>query len=294
MAKYIPLALMNEYSKHESSLCYLIKILTREGIVYGFTTSDFLIRYDDGLSKEAYYPNEELRPQNIQSTSNMTVDNTKLVGWFEKAIEQKIIAGAFDAAEITIYRVAYLNLAAGHEIIAYGIVGEVEYSSDAKEKRKIEFRSLTQQLIENGNEFFSLTCRANFGDKRCGMPFEWFAGTARPIAGENHYLVFDIEGIERPENYFELGVINFIDGPNAGADLEIESWSASGRVKLSFITPYPVTEGIKVRLRRDCGKTESDCIAYGNIVRMRAEHLTPTEDQAIMVPGAYIKSQNAL
>ena len=294
MSKNIPILLLDAFGKRGTSTCFLIKVLTREGLVYAFTTADFVVRFDDGLGIVAYKPDEELRPQNIQSTADMTVDNTKLVGWFKQAVEEKVVSGAFDAAEINIYRVAYLKLWAGYEIVAYGTVGEIEYSSDAKDKRKVEFRSLTQQLTANANQFFSLTCRADYGDDKCGMPFVWYAGTVELIPGENEYLIFKVNGVAQPDDFFELGVINILDGPNAGADLEIESWKADGTLKLSYVSPYPLEDGISVRLREDCGKTETNCIEKGNIVNMRAEHLTPTEDQSLMVPGAYIKSQNAL
>ncbi|URA06877.1 putative tail protein [Xanthomonas phage Langgrundblatt2] len=295
MAKLIPVSLQDAYGKRGTSTCFIIKVVTRENVVYGFTTADFVVRFDDGLGVVAYKPDEELRPQNIQSSADMTVDNTKLIGWFSQTVEQKILSGAFDAAEITIYRVAYLRLSGGYEIVGYGTVGEIEYSSDAKDKRKVEFRSLTQQLVINANQFYSLTCRAEFGDDKCGMPFVWFDGTVETLPNQNDYLVFKVNGITQPDGYFELGVIRIVDGPNAGADLEVESWATNGaQVKLSYIAPYPLTDGTAVRLRKDCGKTETDCIAYGNIVNMRAEHLTPTEDQSLMVPGAYIKSQNSL
>lgn len=294
MPKNIPIALLDAYGKRGTSTAFLVKVVSREGEAYGFTTADSIIRFDDGLGEVVYRPNEELRPQNIQSTADMVVDNTKLIGWFSDAVEKKVLAGAFDAAELSIYRVAYLRLSAGYEIVGYGTVGEVEYSSDAKDKRKVEFRSLTQQLTANANQLFSLTCRADYGDERCGKPFEWHAGTIETIPGENPYTTFKVNGVSRPAGFFELGVINITAGPNAGADEEIESWGADGRVKLSYPLPYPVEDSITARVRIDCGKTETDCIARGNIVNMRAEHLTPTEDQSLMVPGAYIKSQNAL
>lgn len=293
MERLIPLLLINEYVKGGST-CFLVKVVTKEDGVFGFCTTDHTVRFNDGEGLIAYKPDEELRPQNIQSSADMTVDNTVLMGWFKEAMEQKVIAGAFDAAEITIYRVAYNRLDLGAEIVGYGLVGEVEFNSDAKDKRKVEFRSLTQMLLANTNQIWSITCRADFGDERCGMPFVWEAGTVELYPDEDDTLIFRVDGITRPDNYFELGVINIIDGPNAGIDLEIESWDSDGRVKLSYRAPYPLTEATNVRLRRDCNKTETDCKNYGNIVNMRAEHLTPVEDSSLMVPGAYIKSQNAL
>ena len=293
MPKQISIALLNDFGKQGASTCYIAKVVTTDGVTFGFSSSDATIVFDDGYGEVAYYPDEEMRPQNIMSSANMEVDNTKLEGWFKQGVVQKIIAGAFVAAEITIYRVSYLNLTLGAEVVAYGHVGEIEFNADKKDKRKLEFRSLTQELTKPVNERWSLTCRAQFGDERCGMPYVWETGA---VASEtdNPYLEFYVTGISRPDDYFLLGVVNFIDGQNAGADLEIEVWRADGYVKLSYPAPYPVTNGTLLRLRRDCGKTETDCIAYGNIVRMRAEHLTPVEDQGVLVPGAYIKSTHAL
>lgn len=294
MPKNIPTLLLDQYGKPGTSTCFLVKIVTKENGVFGFTTADFIINFNDGFGSIPYVPDEELRPQNIQSSADMTVDNTKLIGWFSDEIEQKVLSGAFDSGEISIYRVSYLRLAYGYEVVAFGRVGDIEFSTDAKEKRKIEFRSLTQQLIVNGNQFYSLTCRADFGDDKCGMPFEWHNGTIDLIPGENPFLTFKITGVSQPADYFELGVVNYLSGDNEGADLEVESWAADGTVKLSYPSPYPAGDGDSIRIRRDCGKTETDCINYDNIVNMRAEHLTPTEDQSLMVPGAYIKSQNSL
>lgn len=294
MPKQIPIALQLQFGKPGTSTCFLIKIVTKEDGIFAFTTADFVVRFNDGLGEVSYLPDEELRPQNIQSSADMTVDNTKLLGWFKEAVERKVISGAFDSAEITIYRVSYLRLAYGYEVVGYGTVGEIDYNSDGKSKRGVEFRSLTQQLTVNTNQYYSLTCRAQFGDSKCQMPLIWFAGTVQLIPNENAQLVFKVTGISQPAGYFELGVIHFDSGDNEGADWEIESWAADGTVKLSYLSPYPVANGTAVRLRKDCGKTETDCMSYGNIVNMRAEHLTPTEDQSLMVPGAYIKSQNAL
>lgn len=294
MAKNIPIALLDTFGKPGTSTCYLVKIVTREDGIFGFASTDFIVNFNDGLTLTAYQPDEELRPQNIQSSADMTVDNTKLIGWFNDAVERKVLSGAFDAAEITIYRVSYLRLSDGYEIVGYGTVGEVEYNSDAKDKRKVEFRSLTQQLVANTNQFYSLTCRADFGDDRCGMPFVWFDGEVELIPDQNAFLIFKVTGIVQPDDFFALGVLHVVDGDNAGADLEIESWDSDGNVKLSYVSPYVFVNGINVKLRQDCEKTETACIAYGNIINMRAEHLTPVEDQSLMVPGAYIKSQNAL
>jgi hypothetical protein len=112
--------------------------------------------------------------------------------------------------------------------------------------------------------------------------------------GDNPYVQFTVAGVAQPDDYFQLGIIEFLTGQNAGATIEVETWLASGVVQTSFLLPFPASVGDTLRIRKDCGKTEADCIAYGNIVNMRAEHLTPVQDQSLMVPGAYIKSEGGL
>lgn len=294
MKKEIPSLLLDSFSKRTTSTCILVKIVSKEGTVFGFTNADFVVRFDDGRGVIAYRPDEELRPQNIQSAADMTVDNTVLMGWFKQAVEQQVLAGAFDSAELSIYRVSYLRLEYGYEVVAYGRVGEIEYSSDAKDKRKVEFRSLTQQLTVNTNQYYSLTCRVPFGSEKCSMPFTWFTGTVELIPNADPYIRFKINGVSQPADYFELGIIEVLSGPNTGADLEVDTWAADGSVKLGYVAPYPLTNGTSVRIRKDCGKTETDCLAYNNIVNMRAEHIMPTEDKSLSVPGAYIKQQNSI
>lgn len=290
--KLIPHQLQATTGKPGSSTCFLVKIVCKDGDVFGFTSLDADVTLDDTFHVVTYSSEQELRPQNIQQELNYSVDNTDLVGWFDDAMEKKVLSGKFDFAEITIYRCAYLKLAAGVEVLSYGTVGAIDFSTGKDSKRKVEYRGLTQQLQTNINTPYSKTCRAAFGDERCGMPFLWEPGSVSSV-GDNPYLQMTITGVAQPDGYFDLGIVEFLTGNNTGAQLEIESWLATGLIQLSFLPPYPIVVGDTLRIRRDCDKSEAMCKAYGNIINMRAEHLTPVEDQAIMVPGAYIKSSGA-
>lgn len=290
--KNIPITLLSSFQKPGRSTCFLVKIVETNGTVTGYTTLDAIVRVNDGVHDVVYDPDQELRPQNIENMSDMEVDNTELVGWFQDAVEKKVLSGMFNSAEITIYRASYLNLNYGLEVVAYGRVGRVEYSASSAGKRKIEYRSMTQQMKQKVNDQFSLTCIVPFGSEDCGMPLVWHAGTVDDV--EDNFLRFKIAGVAAANGFFDLGMVIFDTGDNATYDMEVESWTSDGWVTLSFVTPFEILNGVSVRIRQDCNKTADACKAYGNIVNMRAEHLTPVQDQALMVPGAYIKSQNAL
>lgn len=289
--KTIPLALLDAYGKPGTSTCFLVKLVTKAAEVLGFATLDRNVLFDDGLGVVSYSAYQELKPQKFQEDNTFDVDNTELAGWFGQAIENLVIAGKFDLAELTIYRVNYLRLDRGFEIMAHGTVGSVSFNKTARGKRKVEFRSLMQQLKQPVNQMYSLTCRADFGDSRCGMPLVWENATVSAV-GLNPRADITVTGLARPTGYFDLGVMEVLSGPNTGATIEVERWVA-GMVRLTFLAPFPFTPGVLLRFRRDCDKTEATCIAYGNIINMRAEHKTPVQDQGIMVPGAYIKSGGA-
>lgn len=291
--KNIPVQLVNTFKKPGRSTCFFVKVVCKDGDVFGFSSLDASLWFDDEEHNVWYRATKELLPQNIQQEANFSVDNTVLQGWFGDDMAKQVLAGKFDFAEITIYRVAYLRLSQGFEIVGYGTVGEVTFNADKKDKRKVEFRSLMQQLKQIVTEYYSLTCRADYGDSRCGMPLDWANGVVTAI-GMNPYLSFTSDAPAQPDGFYELGVLEFLTGDNTGYEVEVEySWN-DGRVQLSFLPPYPVSVNDQLRIRQDCGKTEADCLAKDNIINMRAEHLTPVEDASIMVPGAYIKSSGAL
>lgn len=290
--KQIPIQLQNSYKKPGRSTCFLIRIKDDEGGLHGFTNLNRRVRFDDGDGVVTYSARHELAPQNIEFTSDLETDNTELQGWFDDSLTQLILAGKFANAECIIYRVNYLRLEYGAEIVSYGSVGKIDYSVNRQGKRKIEWKSYVDLLKDKRNDVWSLTCRNKFGDHKCTMPFVWNTSTITEI--EDNRMRFRVSGISQPDNYYTFGVVEFLSGPNNTAWMEIEEWTSDGWITLSFVTPFALSVGTAVRLRRDCDKRFESCFGYGNVANMNAEHLTPVENQSLMVPGAYIKSKNAV
>lgn len=291
--KQIPILMKDSLKKGGRDTCFLMKIVSKQtGVVYPFTSLDAALKFDDGEHDVWYVPQQSMYPQNMQFSADMEVDNTELHGWFDDVVEQAMNAGLLGSAEVTIYRVNYLHPEYGAELVSYGVVGRIEFTASTDSERKIEFKGLDHLLKTKKNKVYSLTCRNDFGDRRCGMPLLWESATVSEVFDQ--YFVFKVTGVARPDNWFNFGVVQFASGENALAELEIETWSADGWIKLSFVPPYPIAPGTLLRLRQDCDKRAVTCIAYGNIINMAAEHLTPVQDQSLMVPGAYIKSTNAL
>ena len=294
MSKVIPIQMLQCLKGIGRDTCYLIKVKSQiNQQVFPFTTGDFAIRFDDGEDYVWYMPTNVLKPQNMQWSSDMSVDNTELHGWFDDVVSQAVSAGLFGDAEVSIYRINMFKPDAGYELVNFGVVGRVEFTATKNSSHKIEFKGLDHLLKTKRNPLYSITCRNDFGDERCGKPLIWTPAVVDDIS--NQFLWFKVDGIVQPDNYYGFGVVRFDTGDNAGAELEIETWSAEGWLRLSFVTPYPVQAGDVVSVRQDCNKFPVTCkTVYTNMIRYNGEHLTPVQDQSLMVPGAYIKTNNAL
>lgn len=297
MSKSIQIELLDCLKKSGRSTCFGVKIVAKDGTVKGFCSLDDKIRFNDGQHDVVYDPAQELFPQNMQNTVEVSeVDNTELHGIFDDEFEQLMLAGKFFQAEITIYRFTYLRLNLGAEVVQYGTLGKIDYQADSSGVRKLEWHGLDDPLKTRQNDVTSLTCRNEFGDDDCKMPFIWEAYTVAEVDDPN--IRFRVVGPTHPDAlYFVLGVVLWTSGANNTADLEIEDWEPTadgGWVKLSFVTPYQIAVNDHVNIRRDCDKTETTCKGYNNIINMDAEHLMPVQDAGLMIPGAYIKSNNAI
>lgn len=292
--KAIPLLLLGRLKKSGRSTCFLVKMVSKQtGQVFPFTTLDAAIKFNDGLHDLWYMPSNTLNPQNMQWTADMDVDNTELQGWFPDTVATAMKAGLLDSAEVTIYRICYTHPEEGAEIVGFGIAGRMEFSAKAQATRKFEFLGLDHLLKTKRNPLYSITCRNDFGDERCGMPLVWDPGTIETIS--NQFLWVKVADVAGGANHYNFGVVRFTSGDNAGVEMEVERWSADGWMRLSFATPYPMKPGDGVMLRQDCDMFDITCIeTYNNIINFNGEHLTPVQDMSLMVPGAYIKTENAL
>lgn len=288
--KKIPIRLQSHLQEYATTWCYIMRVACVgkwAGVVRGFTSLDQSLVYDDGDGAVTYRSDNGFMPAKFQQQADFSVDNTDLTGWVtdEDISEADILAGIFDAAEVTIYRVNYMDLSQGHEVVAFGTLGETEFDEN---RWKCEFRSLTQQSKQPYGKVYSLTCRNQYGDEKCKMPFEWFNVTIDAL-GEDPHLVIVASELEQADGYFAPGVVEVLTGANAGADMDVDQFFTGGIIQLALQMPMPFQAGDTIRIRVDCDKEFSTCKVKGNVLEFRGEHLTPVADTALAVPGAYIR-----
>lgn len=285
--KSIPVALQAHYDQPATTTAYLCRMACKDGTVLGFTSLDAELTYDDGDGPVLYRADNGFAADRMQQSSDLSVGNTDLHGWVSDTgiTEQQIRAGFFDYARIRIYRVNYLDLSAGHEIVATGTAGETKFSANGW---SIEFRSLRQQLKQPICQLYSRTCRAKFGDAKCGKAFAWVSGAVTAVNGTEPDRLFTSAGLTQAKGYFVPGVVEWLTGDNAGVQMEVDGFEA-GAVSLALPLPYPISAGDTFRIRQDCDKTFDMCrTRFANVVNFRGEHLIPTDGGQSMIPGAQI------
>ncbi len=95
----------------------------------------------------------------------------------------------------------------------------------------------------------------------------------------------------QPDAHFEPGVVQWLTGNNAGAEMEVDS-QASDVFTLALPLAYPIEVGDTYRVRQDCNKVGrlGDCkLKHNNYINFGGQEDIPVADAgAALIPGAQI------
>lgn len=303
MGKQIAAALLDHYAEDDTTACLITRVRCKDGTLIGFTDLDVDVVYDPSLVDPGgtgddwgelthTAENGGFSFARLENAADLTVDNTELSGVVaDTGITQaQVRAGFFDFAEVRIYRVNYLDLSQGHELVASGTAGETVFSDNTW---RTEFRSLIQQLKQPEVDLYSITCPVQFGSEACGKSFTWVAGTVSSVGTDTEREF--TASISPTTGTYALGVVEWLTGDNAGAQMEVDNNTTSA-FALSLPLPYPIQAGDTFRVRKDCSKVWDDdtngCLFHWG--SERASHFRgfpdiPVADGgASMIPGAQI------
>lgn len=166
MPRNIPPALQTRLESDVTSPAICIKITLTNGVPITITSHD----QDIELAGESYSSLISFVLSSIKSNSDFSVDNAEIEipidnfnGPFTRGL---VLSQEFRDAEVEIILCDWEDIAAGFYVMKRGNVGDVEVTDELK--AKVQIRGLTQKLNKATLEAYSRTCRATFGDKRCG------------------------------------------------------------------------------------------------------------------------------
>lgn len=312
MPRNIPAQLLLHKSGSATTLCYLIKIRSRDGsMTVGMTNLDRNITYDDGTDEVLYHAPVGFDPASMYTAANTDVGNTEfesLVPVYDFDLNQEAVnAGEFDYADYWVMEVNYTNLSQGHWVVMHGKLGEIRSNNGTTIWG--ELRSLMDQLKKPVVQLYSVGCRSVFGSTSaterypCGFDVStlWVNATVVALGDEvNRTIEIDVS---EAEGFYVPGMWRFTTGRNAGKEVEIESFvpagSGTAMLSLSFPSPYPVEVGDQGQIRRDCNKQARDAAKgckfwYGAdwVNRFNGEPDIPLGDSgSLSTPGAGVNTK---
>ena len=304
--KSIPVNLQTSLDSHVTTFCFLLLITPQHAASFGVTSLDVDVDYDDGAGEVTYQAVPGANVSSVETSAGLDVANAEAMLLINTDFSrQEIAAGALDFAEYVLYRIDYLNPTDGHIIIETGTTGAVT-SSDTL-SGVIELRGISQQLKQNFIDLYSLSCRATFGSQvgeellpcNYDATVHWQTTTVASLGVEEdrQFVSTDVPVATGPNGDldFEVAIIEFITGDNAGLTVETET-VIGDEIELRFASAYPMQVGDQFKIRPDCAKRyRTDCVStWDNGLNFRGEPNIPlTEENPVQNPGAQIPGWGA-
>jgi len=283
----IPALLLDHIQQPVTTLTRLLKLTLRDGRVFGLTTLDRDIDYL-GVTYKAV---NGFNPSNIATSAGLSVDNSEAMALLaDDEIAPGITlamaaAGELDNAQWTAYLINWQSPTDGAMILDGGDVGQVVIRDGMVYSP--ELISFAMRLRQTIGGVWSLSCRATFGTEAasqtgCGYDAEalWIDCAVTAVDSDDPFRVFaDHDNIMSEMGY--PARVQWTTGNNSGINrlYQVEAYSnESGTVALFEPTPFAIEVGDEYRIRRDCNKTPTMCIAYGNYINYKAEPYIPVAD----------------
>lgn len=278
MKTSVSASMAQHLAQEVTTTAYLWKVIRQDSAIFTFTSHDAPIVFDG----HTYEASAGFMPSAVQTTSGLAVDDLELEGLLssESITQQDLVAGLWDGAEVWLYQVNYLDLTAGAVICRRGWIGEVR---SGKTSFVAELRGVAQRLSQQIGQFYSPSCRADFGDGRCKLNLASFTVTGAVTGVTNRHVFTDSSRTEAA-GFFDLGLIAFTSGANSGFSQEVKTFS-SGVITSELSFPNAITIGDAYVLQQGCDKTFATCKdRYNNIVNFRGEPYVPVIDALIRGP----------
>lgn len=297
----VPAALQAHLDQASTTTARLLKITLKTGEIYGLTTLDRDVTYDDGTDEITYLATNGFDPSTLSADIGYSVDNAEsyaLTALDSSGLtEEMVAAGALDDAHWICYLVNYEDLSQGHVVLDAGDIGEVRVRYGVS--WVAELLSYSMRLRQPIGGVYSRTCRAIFGSPAdsptgCGIDASalWVSGEVLAVGAENDRL-FTADALTESGQPLtpSPGRLEWLTGSNVGRQYGIESIDSAGEVTLSEATPYPIEVGDTYRIRPDCRKRfVEDCIGvWNNGLNFKGEPNIPVGDGvAVQAPGAQL------
>lgn len=244
-------------------------ITRTDGQVFAFTSLDRPLTFRGVVHTPC---NSLTATATEQSTTIGASGNMELLGIISDSgiSEQELYNGLFDFAAFEIWMVPWNNSTGQTPFrLMAGTTGTMSHGIDGF---KFEVLTGSANLRQKGLlEFFTASCRYGFGstlDARCPVNLAAITvagsatSTAVPAASNSstRRIVIDSSRAE-PDGHFDLGVLTFTGGANAGAKSEIKRFEGGVFVLWSPLL-FPIETGDTYTATPGCNKSPADHMRF--------------------------------
>jgi uncharacterized phage protein (TIGR02218 family) len=252
------------------AICW--RVVRSDGIALGFTTHDRPLTLD-GMR---YDSAPGMVPSAIVGTDDLEVDGMDVGGALtaDAITGADLAVGRYDDAAVTVFLVDWRAPDAGSQVLARGHIGEVQAGDDADGGFVASLRGPTAALAVTAVESSSPECRAELGDRRCGVAMRGRIAMVTVAAVNDVRITLATEGVAL-EDHVE-GRLRVLDGPEAGLDRRIVARDAEALIIDESLSLAP---GTRLRLWQGCDKRFATCVQrFGNAANFRGEPHVPGGD----------------
>jgi uncharacterized phage protein (TIGR02218 family) len=276
------------------SRCTMLLMVLRDGTAIGVTDHDRDIAYDlteAGVGEVTYESGTGILRSDIVLMAGLDADNVEFEGPIGDTVSlEAVLGGRFNRARIWLFEV---NWKAPSDGAIKMLAGNITDARPEGGKFIFEVRSDFDRYNQIVGELITNSCKADFGDARCGVTPESITGTVTSVTDALNFVV-SFAG-SYADGYFHLGEVVPLTGANAGGlPVEVFAWYATGQVMLFAPFASEPAIGDTFTIKRGCSKLrKSDdasiptCLTYNNVINFRGYPEVPGSDKVLKatIPG---------
>jgi uncharacterized phage protein (TIGR02218 family) len=286
MPRLLPTGMQSHLDSGTTTMCWCWKISRRDGVLMGFTDHDVDIVFD-GVTFEA---TSGFTGTELQESVGLGVDNLDVQGALQstKIREVDILAGLYDDAQITIYRVNWQTIAQ-RILIKAGSLGEVTRS---RAYFRAEVRGISHYLQQPKGRMYQYSCDADLGDSRCtkNITTSTYSGNGT-VSSIIDARTFTATGITAyTSEWFSRGLISWTSGLNNTRKSEVKTHrnTSTGQIiiELWTVPPVPLVISDGFNIKAGCNKSLSICVSkFANAINFRGFPHIPGNDTLTKYPN---------
>lgn len=277
--KSISVALKQHIALEVTTLATCWKLSRKDGVIIGFTNHVESIFLDDleykastGFTPSAVYAETGFKPGTMEVEGLLSSESIS---------ENDIAAGLYDGAGIEVFLVNYEDLSQGSLAIKKGYIGEITIKNGLF---VADLKGVSIKLDNNMAQLFTPSCRAVFGDNKCGLDIEAYTFSGS-VTGVDSRQSFGDSSRSEVRDYFTNGVVSFSSGANAGLSMEVRLYNA-GQFELVLPMPYEIEIGDEYTAIAGCNKSfKTCCDRYNNAINFLGEPHVPGMDRLLETAG---------